>query len=552
MTCTSRRARRATACLSFAAIAAMLGITLEAGGAEAAPPQPHIDVSVRRNTLFVRGGRAAEVIAIRIPAAAPHLVSVDLGDDGTPEAEVPHDQFNRVVVFSGGGNDDVRVDETPGTSLPFTIPYAVTGQNGNDTLRGTSGVDEMRGGAGADLVDGNGGNDTVFLGSGDDEFVWDPGDGSDVIEGLDGTDLMTFNGSGGNETFRAAANGERLRFTRNLGNIVMDTDDVEHVDVNALGGSDFVEVDDLSMTDVTSIDVDEGAALGTSTPDGIIDSVFVDGTDGADDMSVDGSAGAATISGLVTTVTLADADTFDRLLVSSRAGNDVVDASAFGAGSPHLSVLGGDGDDDVFGGIGSDTILAGSGRDLVDGNQGNDTGQLDSGNDVFVWDPGDGSDIIDGEQGRDTMRFNGSSGAEVFAATANGDRMVFTRDVGNIVMDTERVEQVNLQASGGADQLTVGDLTGTVMQLFDTNLAGTPGGSGDDGEVDDITVIGTPDDDSIDVTGDNGKVRVDGLTAAVRLRNAEATDALTIDGNGGQDAVDSTGLAPGTIQLTVI
>ena len=38
---------------------------------------------------------------------------------------------------------------------------------------------------------------------------------------------MLFNGSAGAEIFEASANGERVRFTRNLGNIVMDLNDVE-------------------------------------------------------------------------------------------------------------------------------------------------------------------------------------------------------------------------------------------------------------------------------------------------------------------------------------
>ncbi len=49
---------------------------------------------------------------------------------------------------------------------------------------------------------------------------------------------MLFNGSAGNEIFDVSANGGRLRFTRNLGNIVMDMNDVEKVDLNALGGVD--------------------------------------------------------------------------------------------------------------------------------------------------------------------------------------------------------------------------------------------------------------------------------------------------------------------------
>ena len=64
---------------------------------------------------------------------------------------------------------------------------------------------------------------------------------------------MLFNGNAGNESFEASANGQRLRFTRNVGNIVMDVNGVESVDVNALGGPDTITVNDLSGTDVVEV-----------------------------------------------------------------------------------------------------------------------------------------------------------------------------------------------------------------------------------------------------------------------------------------------------------
>ena len=42
----------------------------------------------------------------------------------------------------------------------------------------------------------------------------------------------------GSEIFAASANGGRLLFTRNVGNIVMDCDDIETLKLNALGGSE--------------------------------------------------------------------------------------------------------------------------------------------------------------------------------------------------------------------------------------------------------------------------------------------------------------------------
>ena len=122
----------------------------------------------------------------------------------------------------------------------------VDGGAGNDTILGSNGADLLLGGDGNDFVDGQQGNDVAFLGAGDDVFQWDPGDGSDIVEGQDGTDTLLFNGSAGDEIFAASANGGRVLFTRNLGNIVMDLNDVERIDVNALGGTDTITVNDLS------------------------------------------------------------------------------------------------------------------------------------------------------------------------------------------------------------------------------------------------------------------------------------------------------------------
>ncbi|MFO0907402.1 MAG: hypothetical protein U0794_03405 [Isosphaeraceae bacterium] len=61
-----------------------------------------------------------------------------------------------------------------------------------------------------------------------------------MVEGDAGVDRMLFNGSAANEIFTVSANGSRVRFDRNVGNIVMDLEGVESIDLNALGGSDSV------------------------------------------------------------------------------------------------------------------------------------------------------------------------------------------------------------------------------------------------------------------------------------------------------------------------
>ncbi len=69
------------------------------------------------------------------------------------------------------------------------------------------------------------------------------------------------------------------------------------------------------------------------------------------------------------------------------------------------------------------------------------------------------------------MLFNGANASERIDVSANGQRLRFFRDVANITMDTNDVETVDFRALGGADTVTVNDLTGTDVQLVKTDLA---------------------------------------------------------------------------------
>ena len=146
------------------------------------------------------------------------------------------------MLNANGGDDSFAATGDLATLIAITVD----GGDGNDTILGSNGADRLLGGAGDDFVDGNQGADTGVLGAGDDVFQWDPGDGSDVVEGQDGVDEMLFNGANIAENFDVSANGQRVRFFRNIGNITMDTAGVENIDVNALGGADNVVVNDTT------------------------------------------------------------------------------------------------------------------------------------------------------------------------------------------------------------------------------------------------------------------------------------------------------------------
>src|SRR5262249_10306330 len=136
--------------------------------------------------------------------------------------------------------------------------------------------------------------------------------------------------------------------------------------------------------------------------------------------------------------------------------------------------------------------------------------------------------------------------------SASGNRLKFVRDLGNITMDTAGVETVDFNALGGADLVTVDDLSGTDVTAVNVDLAGTLGGATGDGQPDRAVVNATNGDDVIDVNSDARGVNERGLAAGVKILHSEAAnDRLEISTLAGNDTVDSSGLAPGAIQLLV-
>ena len=126
----------------------------------------------------------------------------------------------------------------------------IDGGAGDDTMLGGAGPETLIGGSGDDTVDGNLGTDTRCSARGNDRFNWDPGDGNDTVDGQGNTDTLTFNGSNIGELLNVAANSGRVRFTRNMANIVMDLDGVEAIRRAPVGGADTATVTDLAGTDV--------------------------------------------------------------------------------------------------------------------------------------------------------------------------------------------------------------------------------------------------------------------------------------------------------------
>jgi Ca2+-binding RTX toxin-like protein len=535
--------RLAGATLAAGLLAGTLGLTAAQADASSA-------IGLQGKTLIVKGTAASDKLALRLRAGAPDKLEVDVGDNGSPDFRIARDKVKRIRVKARGGDDQVRIDDANG-AFTYTIPTRLDGQGGNDTLRGGLGAERLNGDAGADVIDGNGGNDISNLGAGDDRFIWDPGDGSDTVEGRKGADTMTFNGSNTNENFRLSANGARTRLVRDVGTITMDFDGIERVDVNSLGGNDVLTVEDLAATKVRTVNHDEAGALGGAAPDAGTDQTILNATNANDAITAAGSAGSAAVTGLAATLNVAHAEAArDSLTLNALGGNDRVDAATLGADAMKLTQDGGADNDTLLGGRGDDVQLGGDGNDAIDGNQGNDVAFLGAGDDRFTWDPGDGSDVVEGQAGSDAMTFNGSNVSELFDVSANGGRVRFLRNVANITMDLNDVEAIDLNALGGADQLTVNDVSGTDLTAVNTDLAGAIGGAAGDGAADRVVVTGTNGDDVIVANGSGGAVAVNGLSAAIRIAHAEAQqDVLVINALAGDDVVEASGLAADAIKL---
>src|SRR5215211_5130325 len=406
---------------------------------------------VERVDLRALGG-IDDTVVNDLSATDVKNIVVDLASDGAVDT---------TTVNGTAGNDTISIAPNAGavdvTGLAAAVKIErseaandvlnVKGLDRNDTISGSVGLAALikvgiDGGDGNDAIDGNRGDDTGLLGAGDDSFRWDPGDGSDVVEGQDGdegADTMLFNGAGVAESFDVSANGERVRFFRDVANITMDLKDIELIDVQALGGADSVVLNDVSGTRLKLVTLDLEAAIGGGVGDGAADSVTVNGTNDPDDIQIVADGSAVDVVGAQPNLRIDHSEAAnDKLTVNGLGGADTITG---GLGLAALIQL------VINGGTDVDVLTGGDGNDRIAGQQANDSMFGGSGDDTLVWDPGDANDLVEGQAGNDTMEFNGAGGNEAFEASAIAGRLRFTRNLGNIVMDVEGTETVDLRGS---------------------------------------------------------------------------------------------------------
>ena len=515
-----------------------------------------VDGGSGTDTLAFNGSAAAETIKLSSGPAGTTQVSTSAENGSVTLTSVEH-----IVVSAGDGDDVVDASGLPA------------------------------GRASLDVIGGRG-NDRLIGSTGDDTFVWNPGDGSDIVEGGNGTDTLQFNGSAASENMALSANGPHALLTRNVGSITMDLHGIETVNIAALDGVDSITIGDMAGTGVKLVNVDLAAIgggddnsadivtlAGSTSADsfnfnvptagpaivqglggeqvvvdhmGVGDRVVIDGGAGNDSVTANGTGGDDVI-GIARDGTnsiavfsgngpIIDVTNVEHLLVQGGAGNDTLAAQNGIATLTQLTLDGGAGNDRLLGGDGNDLLLGGAGNDFVDGNIGADTADLGSGDDTFQWDPGDGSDVVEGGSGTDTLQFNGSNAAENIALAASGSHALLTRNIASVTMDVHGIENVNIRALGSADNITIGDLSGTDVKQIHVDLGGFDGS--DDGAADTVAVAFTTGDDAIAFNVQPGPAVIESLGGAqVFVENQGAGDRFAIDGGAGNDSVTANGSA---------
>jgi Ca2+-binding RTX toxin-like protein len=349
------------------------------------------------------------------------------GDSLKNSITTSRDAAGKILINGGAVSIDGGQPTVANTGL-----IQVFGQAGDDTIaldeaNGALPAAELFGGDGNDTLIGGSGNDLLFGQSGNDILLGKGGD--DFLFGGDGNDTLT-GGAGNDQVFGQAGNDLMI--------------------CNPGDGSDLLEGGDG------------------------IDTARVNGGNGSETFTISANGTRVRFDRVSPAPFFLDIGTTENLVLNANGGDDVITAGNGLAPLIHLTIDGGAGDDTITGGDGNDMLIGGDGNDVITGGRGNDTALLGTGDDTFIWNPGDGSDVVEGQDGFDTLQFNGSNASENMTISTNGHRVKLARDVGNVTMDINGIERMNLVALGGADNIVVNNLAGTDVSQVAIDLAATP------------------------------------------------------------------------------
>ncbi|GIT89999.1 hypothetical protein JANAI62_05180 [Jannaschia pagri] len=445
------------------------------------------------------------------------------------------------TVGGGAGVQSVRnIENVTGSDLSSD---SLTGNTGDNEIRGLGGDDTLNGLDGADTLIGGKGNDQVFGGLGADLIVWNNGDGSDLFNGGAGTDTVQVNfntdlvntdlQNADVASFEVGQNG--LLFARtelngqtSAGLFTLDIREVETTKVVFGGGDDTAQlVGDVAAQ--AGLDLDGGSGIDTLDLQRVSSAVTAT-LDG-------GTIGSLTYRRFENVIGTEFADNLQ--------GNSGVNVIEGGKGNDTLN--GGGGRDTLRGGDGEDLIRnGGTGTGLFDGGAGDDTLIGNDRNQAFVG--GAGADVIEGRGGnQDRIDYSGSDAAvnvrlNGAAATVSGGHAD-----GDTITGVEHITGSNFDdvLESRNNKVTIEGLDGDDVIKGAFNSDRLVGGRGDD------TLIGEGQTDTAVYSG-NRSDYVIGRTAAgqVAVGDLRTTDAA--EGVDVLDSIERLQFADGTVSLSAV
>ncbi|MCZ4495645.1 MAG: hypothetical protein JWM25_228 [Thermoleophilia bacterium] len=269
-------------------------------------------------------------------AAGCIALNGDVSCDGTT--------WTGLSITLGDGDDRASGNVAP--AFIVTVPMAVNGGTGNETVNGGTAADNINLGPGDAFVSGNAGNDTISV---QGSTIADGGAGNDLIDGrfAGATDSVSIAGQAGDDTLLGG--GRRTGLSGGDGADMLTAgngDDVLH------GGSGADTLNGkLGDDELTGGSTELGDTFTSDGPD------IINGGPGNDTVSYEGRTTAVTVD-LATAGGDGQANEDDAIAL------DVENARGGEAGD---SLLGSATSNELFGGRGADTINGRGGFDSLSG-----------------------------------------------------------------------------------------------------------------------------------------------------------------------------------------
>lgn len=162
------------------------------------------------------------------------------------------------------------------------------------------------------------------------------------MDGGNGTDTINVEGTFASEGLSFLARNGRLVVNHEFRDQIFasNVEDVSYLGFGGLdsGAGDGVSVHDLSGTGVLRFTADFRAQRGSNEHNNSSDTLVVRGTPGVDHITVSGSKGNVTVSGLTPTVTARVLHPDDFLYIDTLQGDDIVDTSGLEPGQVQLNI----------------------------------------------------------------------------------------------------------------------------------------------------------------------------------------------------------------------